>query len=77
MDIATTTTPLQQAKDMSSGSDNATPNVDESADKIRSDEPAEKLEKNIQAKSLTNEVIFTTSNRFCSSTVKNYLPNLM
>ena len=41
------------------------------------DEPAEKLEKDIQAKSLTNEVKFTTSNKFCSSTVKNYLPILM
>ena len=70
MDIATTTTPLQQAKDMSSGSDNATPNVDESADKIRSDEPAEKLEKDIQAKSLTNEVKFNTSNKFCSSSLQ-------
>ena len=67
MDIATTTTPLQQAKDMSIGSDNATQNVDESADKIGKD---------VQAKSLANEVKFTTNNKLFTSTIRNYFPNL-
>ena len=67
MDIAITTTPLQQAKDMSIGSDNVTQNVDESADKIGKD---------VQDKSLANEVKFTTNNKLFTSTIRNYFQNL-
>ena len=67
METATTTTPLQQAKDMSIGSEEATQTVDEPTDKIRKD---------VQAKSLANEVKFTTNNKLFAFTVRNYFPNL-
>ena len=60
MDSTTTTTLLQQAKDMSIGSDEATQTVDE---------PANKIGKDVQAKSLANEVKFTTNSKLFASTV--------
>ena len=67
MDIATTTTPLQQAKDMSIGSDEGTQTVAE---------PTDKMGKDVQAKSVVNEVKFTTNNKLFASTIRNYFPNL-
>ena len=40
------------------------------------DEPTDKMGKDVQAKSLVNEVKFTTNNKLFTSTIRNYFPNL-